>query len=79
MVHSPQYTAYLASPRWAATRAAAIAHAGHCERCGRRWLRYEVHHRHYRTLGHEDWSDLQVLCTTCHDIMDACRRAGLAL
>lgn len=35
-----------------------------------------VHHRHYRTLGHERRSDVQLLCWTCHRRRDSWRQRG---
>ena len=49
-----------------------------CQMCGRKrweWMprkkkwrckRYAVHHKHYRTVGHEEPGDLMILCHACH-------------
>lgn len=67
------YRAYLDSPQWHAFRERALRHYGErCNRCKRRrsqllqgeWL--EVDHLHYRTVGHEQLGDVQILCNTCH-------------
>lgn len=72
--HSDAYVAYLDSPAWRATRAAAIRRAGRrCSTCGATGP-LEVHHRHYRTLGAEAWADLVVLCPACHQAADQRRR-----
>lgn len=72
--HSAQYRAHLASPQWEAIRKAALARAGHsCAYCDSR-KRLEVHHKHYRNLGHEQPEDLTVLCDNCHKAADRQRR-----
>jgi len=35
----------------------------------KRVLRFSVHHKHYRTVGHETRDDFMVLCYTCHDTL----------
>lgn len=60
------YSEYLASPYWKARAKLARQSAGFkCQRCGRRGG-LQVHHKHYRTLGHEQYKDLEVLCRPCH-------------
>lgn len=68
------YTAYLASPAWRAWRASRLALAGNrCEfdldgvRCVR-IVSLEVHHETYERLGHEQDSDLTVLCWFHHQL-----------
>ena len=69
-----EYREYLDSPAWWAARGRAFAALGHaCQGCGRQG-RLEVHHKHYRTLGHERPEDLMVLCKFCHEKMH--RRRG---
>jgi 5-methylcytosine-specific restriction endonuclease McrA len=75
--HSDLYTEYLASPAWAATRAAALDRAGgvcQAPACGAR-SGLEVHHGTYERLGSEAWGDLTVLCKDCHEAADR-RRQG---
>lgn len=62
-----QYAKYLKTPRWKATRNAALARAHWtCERCpAKRGL--QVHHKTYDRLGHEHSLDLEVLCRDCHE------------
>lgn len=86
--HSAEYHAHLASPEWARMRKAALEAAGYsCALCGRdrRQLRLmgrhlQVHHKHYRNLGHERLEDLTVLCGggtgACHPLADVQRRAA---
>ena len=70
--HSRHYQEVLASDRWRGVRVEAIRRAGYrCESCGRGG-RLDVHHAYgYRNLGHEDPSELQALCRTCHDTVHA--------
>jgi 5-methylcytosine-specific restriction endonuclease McrA len=73
--HSDEYTAYMASPVWRATRAAALERADHrCQICGAEHG-LEVHHRTYLHLGAEPWGDLETLCDLCHRAADR-RRQG---
>lgn len=60
------YAQYLQTPRWRATRNAALHRARYrCHRCtsGRE---LEVHHKDYTRKGAELDSDLEVLCRGCH-------------
>lgn len=69
------YTQYMQSPAWQKRRAARLALAQYrCERCDAYGVAVEVHHLHYRSLGHEADEDLEVLCKPCHDRADAERR-----
>ena len=63
---SKDYHAWIESDAWREIRDKTIDRADHtCERCGeQRWL--QVHHKHYRSLGHEQPEDLEVLCRDCH-------------
>jgi restriction endonuclease Mrr len=61
------YRAYLRTPEWRVTRAAALQRAGHsCSLDVTHTDALEVHHRTYERLGHELASDLVVLCHACH-------------
>lgn len=63
---SSQYKAYLRTPEWKSTRAAAIRRAqGRCQHCGTK-DNLQVHHLNYERLYHELPEDLVVLCKTCH-------------
>jgi hypothetical protein len=73
--HSDEYREYLASDRWKATRAWALAAAGDaCEDCGAT-EGLHVHHVHYRSLGCERPGDVKVLCPPCHERADHHRAA----
>ena len=62
-----KYAEYITSPKWAATRAIAIAAAGYkCRVCLRR-NELEVHHKTYERMGNEHPEDLLVACVRCHN------------
>jgi 5-methylcytosine-specific restriction endonuclease McrA len=78
VAHSTTYRRYLASPAWQRKRRAALRKAGQrCQAC-RAGGALEVHHMHYRTLGHESLRDLRVLCHPCHVRADALRARATA-
>jgi hypothetical protein len=61
------YRLYLASPRWAEQRAAALERAGHkCQLCSSHTTNLQVHHNTYDRIGVELNTDLIVLCDDCH-------------
>lgn len=70
------YREVLRSAEWRALKWRCIMRAGfRCERCGRRYrgLRvrgamrvFNLHHRHYLTVGAETPEDVMVLCRICH-------------
>lgn len=51
---------------WARIRAAKLKATPACERCGTTH-KLIVHHKHYRTFGHEQPEDLMTLCGPCHN------------
>ena len=60
------YRSYIESSEWAAVRHIALGLADfRCRLCNSA-RSLEVHHRTYERLGHEDQSDLTVLCYHCH-------------
>lgn len=72
---SEWYAEYLESPHWRRLRAIKLARSEHrCERCGElgvqfedTWYNLQVHHLTYeRCPDNEELSDLEVLCTACH-------------
>ena len=71
-----EYAAYLSSEHWKEVRNRILNEVSHCERCGiPRYLAnicydqdLHVHHKSYRNLGNEDYSDLEVLCRRCHEL-----------
>ena len=60
------YNDYLRSDDWQHVRRLKLEFAGHrCERCGAT-DDLHVHHLTYDRFGHENLTDLQVLCKPCH-------------
>mgnify|MGYP001764851904 CR=1 FL=1 len=69
------YREYLKSEHWHGVRKRSLARVGHCcQRCGDGG-RLEVHHKHYRSLGRELVTDIEVLCHHCHLAADAERES----
>lgn len=60
------YKKYIVSAEWKRFRLRKLASVNYkCERkCGR--TAREVHHKHYNTLGHESFEDVEALCRQCH-------------
>jgi len=70
------YVVYMQSSEWQARRQAALKYASYrCQLCnrGRKQGQIKVHHRTYDRFGHENPSDLTVLCRDCHDLFHAHR------
>lgn len=66
------YEDYLASGEWRARREACMTRDDHtCRSCGAPAT--EVHHLHYRRIGHEHLEDLVALCRPCHKRADHTR------
>jgi len=60
------YAKYLRTDHWKSFRAKVLDQRGmKCSECGIA-KKIQVHHLHYRNLGHELMSDVEVLCKTCH-------------
>ena len=60
------YHEYLLTPEWKAKADAAKEKAGHhCQLCNGDGLLH-AHHRTYERIGHEDETDIIVLCANCH-------------
>ena len=81
--HTALYNHYVSmeSPEWQRIRRARLDFArDRCEWQGLFTKRcavtspLECHHRHYRTLGHEELTDLIILCPNHHRIADQRRR-----
>lgn len=61
------YAAYLHSSHWKKTRQIALQTAQYkCQACSTKEEVLDVHHNSYDRLGHEEASDLIVLCRPCH-------------
>jgi 5-methylcytosine-specific restriction endonuclease McrA len=63
---SDEYRSYIVSKEWYARRAGRLIAADFsCQQCGSN-VALQVHHLTYKRLGHEEPSDLIVLCRICH-------------
>lgn len=72
-----EYIAYINSPEWAVFRAFIIRKRGRrCQQCGTTEGEMNLHHKHYRTFGHERSRDVLLLCRPCHDALHRLRRMG---
>jgi len=72
------YQDYIRSAQWKAIRQVMLKRAdGRCENCSSR-LNLEVHHKHYETFKRESFSDLKVLCRSCHRVADQARERRVA-
>lgn len=67
-LRSMPYPAYLRSPEWQQTKAAALKRSRYrCQLCGaNQWVTLDVHHNTYERRGAELPADLIVLCRSCH-------------
>jgi 5-methylcytosine-specific restriction endonuclease McrA len=62
------YYKYISSKAWRRKREEAFNHHGRkCQRC-RSIAKLRVHHKHYRSLGREKMTDLEILCDDCHSL-----------
>lgn len=69
-MNKQQYREYLQSDHWQNIRERKLAAVWHrCEKCNLpdHKGQLEVHHLTYARVGCEELSDLQVLCSVCHD------------
>tara|TARA_Y100000310_G_scaffold114953_1_gene113498 strand:- start:189 stop:584 length:396 start_codon:yes stop_codon:yes gene_type:complete len=71
-----RYREVIESDRWLKMREEYIYNDPdvRCERCRKKSSVYQMHHRHYSTLGKEDRRDLEILCIPCHRKADDERR-----
>jgi 5-methylcytosine-specific restriction endonuclease McrA len=68
------YSDYLKTPEWNRRRQVALKIAEHrCQLCNSEDS-LTVHHRSYRNLGAEKYTDLIVLCWPCHQLFHERRR-----
>ena len=62
-----RYSDYLKTPEWQARREEHLQSVGYrCQVCNTRNTTLNVHHRTYERRGQEHYTDLIVLCRTCH-------------
>jgi hypothetical protein len=62
------YESYLVSPYWKSFRQRAIVKYGGCVLCGKD-TGLQCHHRHYKTMGDEELSDVSILCERHHNMI----------
>lgn len=68
-----EYQTYLASREWALLREAVRQRSGNkCERCQIRGMD-QVHHLTYERVGGERLTDLQGICSPCHEYLSGKR------
>lgn len=74
LLQTMPYREYLATPEWKDIRLDAIKRAKfRCQTCCSDGL-LNVHHRTYVRRGREHFSDLTVLCRSCHEVFHEKRR-----
>ena len=61
----PKYHEYIRSIEWKKKSRYWRKQTKACEMCGTT-ENLQCHHKHYRTLGHEQRRDIMVVCYTCH-------------
>jgi ribosomal protein S27AE len=77
MKNNSMYQRAISSSHWYSLKQQKeIQSNGKCERCGvsKYSLGLELHHKHYKTLGREKISDVELLCQRCHKEADQERR-----
>lgn len=60
------YINYLKGAHWLYFKRKTLSKRRKCEICFATRKKLCVHHRHYKTLGHERKEDVLVLCDECH-------------
>ena len=69
------YDKYINSKEWRNKRRRAIHMADYrCQKCGKKKEIFQIHHKHYATLFHERFKDVEVLCISCHRKADKDRK-----
>jgi len=69
-----RYAQRICSAEWKSFRCNIIDQRGNrCERCGKESGSLALHHVHYRSLGSEQPSDVELLCPECHRGADEAR------
>jgi hypothetical protein len=67
-VERHDYYSYLQSEEWRRKSGAAKADNPRCSLCNRKSKPLHAHHRTYVRCGNENFYDLTVLCSDCHDL-----------
>lgn len=74
-----KYQEYLVSDKWKKIRQKALSQSQNkCQLCDSE-EHLVVHHRRYDNIGHEDLSDLTVLCFDCHSFFHADRNFNIPI
>lgn len=75
-----EYARYIQSPAWKRKRAAYFraTRLDRCQGCGDK-EKLHVHHKTYERLGHENLTDLVVVCETCHALIHQRHRTSANL
>lgn len=60
------YQDYIDSDMWKQQAIERKAEVKHCQLCGKRFSKLQVHHNSYRNVQNEQYFDLIVLCSDCH-------------
>src|SRR3990167_7159872 len=60
------YQDYLKSKHWLEFRRKILTIRTKCQSCGKSNTRFNIHHKHYKTLGNERNEDVMVSCQNCH-------------
>jgi 5-methylcytosine-specific restriction endonuclease McrA len=69
--YTEDYLATLKSQAWRELKERKQEECGFaCEICETPSDRLELHHRHYRSIGKEKTTDVQLLCRQCHETED---------
>jgi len=78
--NTPEYRAYLCSPKWRLLRWLKLMQVGFkCQHCGA-IRRLDAHHLTYDRFGHERLADIEILCRDkCHPLADEARRRAKAI
>lgn len=73
------YTEYAKSKHWKKVRLQKLKEQPYCYICNKKKTaksktKFNVHHKHYRNLGHENIAeDLVTLCESCHKFIHKCK------
>lgn len=72
------YNDYLASDHWRGFRRMVLAREKRCAVCKQRAT--VVHHKTYERIGHELYTDVEAMCSNCHDLLHGIhRKRGISL
>jgi 5-methylcytosine-specific restriction endonuclease McrA len=68
-LYNVNYKQYLSSKEWLQKKQYFLmCYDNNCGVCFRKFKNSDLnlHHLHYKTLGHENWDDLMLVCRGCH-------------